>query len=111
MSIHPVSELAALNSSTLGTVMPEVSLPDGTRVQTGTVGALLLNIKAYNQAHASDNQGQMRSLRSALQAAIPLLTKVGMFELFPPEDWIRGDNEGRQMVGRMAIEFQQPREI
>lgn len=32
------SKLAALNSATLGAEMPQITLPDGSKVQTGTVG-------------------------------------------------------------------------
>jgi hypothetical protein len=32
------SKLADLNSATLGAKMPEITLPDGSVVQTGTVG-------------------------------------------------------------------------
>lgn len=32
------SKLANLNSATLGAKMPEITLPDGSVVQTGTVG-------------------------------------------------------------------------
>ncbi|KAI0841198.1 hypothetical protein F5Y06DRAFT_293686 [Hypoxylon sp. FL0890] len=76
------SKLAALNSATLGAEMPQITLPDGSKVQTGTVGALLINIRAYNEAH-----------------------QVGMFDLFRPEEWIAGDNEGRKAVGKMYLEF------
>jgi hypothetical protein len=31
-------KLADLNSATLGAKMPEITLPDGTVVQTGTIG-------------------------------------------------------------------------
>ncbi|EHA23126.1 hypothetical protein CBS63078_4679 [Aspergillus niger] len=99
------ADLVALNSSTLGTAMPEVTLPDGSKVQTGTVGALLVNIRAYNDAHAAGDKVKMDTLRMALRAAIPLLTKVGMFDLFPPEEWIQGDNEGRKLVGQMYLEL------
>ncbi|PYI10311.1 hypothetical protein BO78DRAFT_361603 [Aspergillus sclerotiicarbonarius CBS 121057] len=102
---NPTADLVALNSSTLGTAMPEVTLPDGSKMQTGTVGALLVNIRAYNEAHADGNQAKMEALRTALKTAIPLLKKVGMFDLFPPEEWIQGDNEGRKLVGRMYQEF------
>ena len=47
----------------------------------------------------------MDTLRTALRAAIPLLMKVGMFDLFPPEEWIQGDNEGRKQVGEMYLEL------
>ena len=30
--------LTALNSATLGAAMPEITLPDGSKVQTGTIG-------------------------------------------------------------------------
>ncbi|PWY80264.1 hypothetical protein BO94DRAFT_537142 [Aspergillus sclerotioniger CBS 115572] len=101
----PTADLVALNSSTLGTAMPEVTLPDGSKVQTGTVGALLINIRVYNEAHANGNRDKMETLRTALRTAIPLLQKVGMFDLFPPEEWIQGDNEGRKLVGRIYQEF------
>ncbi|OJI85332.1 hypothetical protein ASPTUDRAFT_54974 [Aspergillus tubingensis CBS 134.48] len=45
----------------------------------------------------------MDTLRTALRAAIPLLMKVGMFDLFPPEEWIQGDNEGRKQYGNKLI--------
>lgn len=67
--------------------------------------ALLVNIRAYNDAHAAGDKVKMDTLRMALRAAIPLLTKVGMFELFPPEEWIQGDNEGRKLVGQMYLEL------
>ncbi|RAL01770.1 uncharacterized protein BO80DRAFT_444453 [Aspergillus ibericus CBS 121593] len=102
---NPSANLVAVNSSTLGTAMPEVTLPDGSKVQTGTVGAMLINIRAYNEAHADGDQAKMEALRTALRAAIPLLKKVGMFDLFPPEEWIQGDNEGRKVVGRMYKEY------
>ncbi|XRM37224.1 hypothetical protein ABZX51_000709 [Aspergillus tubingensis] len=105
MSNSSAASLVALNSSTLGTAMPEVTLPDGSKVQTGTVGALLVNIRAYNEAHAAGDKVKMDTLRTALRAAIPLLMKVGMFDLFPPEEWIQGDNEGRKQVGEMYLEL------
>lgn len=44
-------------------------------------------------------------LEEAMQATLPLLDKVGMFDLFLPEEWIQGNNEGRKAVGRMFLEF------
>lgn len=35
-------KLAALNSATLGVEMPQITLPDGSKVQTGTVGLAIL---------------------------------------------------------------------
>lgn len=31
-------DLAALNSATMGAQFPEITMPDGSKVQTGTVG-------------------------------------------------------------------------
>ncbi|XXG98891.1 hypothetical protein Hte_005222 [Hypoxylon texense] len=103
------SKLAALNSATLGTEMPQITLPDGTKVQTGTVGALLINIRAYNEAYEAGNKDKMGILEEAMRATLPLLDKVGMFDLFRPEEWIQGDNEGRKAVGKMFQEFKAQR--
>ncbi|KAI0171569.1 hypothetical protein BJ166DRAFT_519064 [Pestalotiopsis sp. NC0098] len=98
------SKLANLNSATLGAKMPEITLPDGSVVQTGTVGALLINIKAYNEAHASGDEDKKAKLKEAMSATLPMLKKVGFFDLFTPEEWIQGDNEGRRVVGQLALE-------
>lgn len=65
---------------------------------------MLVNIRAYNKAYAAGDQEKMAELREALRAALPLLRKAGMFDLFRPEEWIQGDNEGRKLVGRLALE-------
>ncbi|KAK9802258.1 hypothetical protein SCARD494_00191 [Seiridium cardinale] len=98
------SSLADLNSTTLGAKMPEITLADGTVVQTGTVGALLINIKSYNEAHAAGDQNKMVKMEDAIRSSLPLLKKVGMFDLFAPEEWIQGNNEGRRLVGKFALE-------
>ncbi|KAI1505263.1 hypothetical protein F5X99DRAFT_276062 [Biscogniauxia marginata] len=97
--------LAALNSTTMGVNFPEITLADGTVVQTGTVGALLINIRTYNEAHAAGDEAKKTQLEDSFQATLPLLHKVGLFDLFPPEDWLRGSNEGRRAVGRAYLEF------
>ncbi|KAI1776629.1 hypothetical protein F4818DRAFT_354949 [Hypoxylon cercidicola] len=99
------SQLAALNSATMGAEMPQVTLPDGSKVQTGTVGALLINIRAYNEAHKEMDMNKMAMLEEAMRATLPLLDKVGMFNLFQPEEWVQGDNQGRKAVGYMYLEF------
>lgn len=38
------NKLAALNSATLGAEMPQITLPDGSKVQTGTMGSVPLFI-------------------------------------------------------------------
>ncbi|KAH8197592.1 hypothetical protein TruAng_008224 [Truncatella angustata] len=95
--------LADLDSATLGAKMPEITLADGTVVQTGTVGALLMNIKAYSKAHAAGDGEKMAKLQEATRASLPLL-QVGIFDLFTPEEWAQGSNEGRKLVGKLALE-------
>lgn len=96
--------LANINSATLGTSMPVVTLGDGTKVQTGTIGALLVNIREYNEAHAKGDAATMQELQERMKAALPLLKKVGFFDLFTPEEWMAGSNEGRKLVGKLAVE-------
>lgn len=96
-------DLQKINNKTLGTdanAFPVVTLPNGQRVPTGTVGALLVNIKTYD---VSDDE-QRRQIEPALRAAIPVLQKVGMFDLFKPEEWIQGESLGRALVGKLAME-------
>ncbi|KAI0889294.1 uncharacterized protein GGS22DRAFT_184872 [Annulohypoxylon maeteangense] len=99
------SKLAALNSATLGAEMPQITLPDGTKVQTGTMGALLINIRTYNEAHMAGNKDKLAQLEEAMRATLPMLDKVGMFDLFAPEEWIQGNNEGRKIVGKLYQQF------
>lgn len=66
--------------------------------------ALIVNIKAYNKAHAAGNEIEEERLAAAIKLSIPLLRKAGMFDIFPPEDWLRGDSEGRKLVGKYAQE-------
>ncbi|KAI1206501.1 uncharacterized protein F4807DRAFT_233306 [Annulohypoxylon truncatum] len=99
------SRLASLNSATLGAEMPQITLPDGTKVQTGTVGALLINIRTYNEAYKAGDKGKLAQLEEAMRATLPLLGRVGMFDLFSPEEWIQGDNEGRRVVGKLYQQF------
>ncbi|GAW27103.1 hypothetical protein SAMD00023353_7100080 [Rosellinia necatrix] len=104
-SQNTTSSLSDVNSATLGAKFPEITLPDGSKVQTGTVGALLVNIRTYNVAHADGDAATTEALEASFRAALPLLDKVGLFDLFTPSDWIRGDNEGRKAVGRLYQEF------
>ncbi|KAI1811475.1 hypothetical protein GGS20DRAFT_105088 [Poronia punctata] len=105
MASQDESPLSNLNSTTLGAKFPEITLPDGSKVQTGTVGALLVNIRAYNAAYDAGDIAKARALEPAFKAALPLLDKVGMFDLFKPDEWIQGDNQGRKAVGRLYQEF------
>ncbi|KAI3332141.1 hypothetical protein HD806DRAFT_183972 [Xylariaceae sp. AK1471] len=97
--------LSDMNSATLGAKFPEITLPDGSKVQTGTVGALLVNIRMYNAAHAAGDTAKTHAIEASFKAALPLLDKVGLFDLFKPDEWVQGDNEGRKAVGRLYQDF------
>jgi hypothetical protein len=104
-----------------GEKLPAVMLPDGTKVQTGTVGALLPNIKLYDRIIAgeviegelsvltcsqrlfwSDVGTSKAKLEEALTIPIPTLRKIGLFDIFPVDDWMTGSSEGRRFVGLRA---------
>lgn len=81
-----------------GETLPAVTLRDGSRVQTGTVAAMLQHIDAWNR-------GEREGVEQALALAIPTLFKVGLFDLFAPEEWIAGDNPGRRKLGELALQW------
>ena len=85
-----------------GCDLPAVRLRSGQVVQTGTVAAMLANIRRYNA-------GERGEVEAALRLCVPTLMAIGLFELFPPEAWVghqdepgRSDNPGRSLVGREA---------
>ncbi|KAI0484879.1 hypothetical protein GGR56DRAFT_669389 [Xylariaceae sp. FL0804] len=92
------SSLAAMNSATLGAKFPEV--------QTGTIATLLVNVRAYNEAHAAGDAAAVAGLEDRFRASLPLLDRVGLFGLFTPDEWVQGSNEGRRAVGRLYLESQ-----
>lgn len=96
-SVEHTDQLAAINQKILaeGQVLPSVQLKDGSRVQTGTVATMLHNIALYNA-------GERGQVERELELAVPTLVKVGLFELFTPDEWIQGDNPGRRFVGERA---------
>lgn len=96
--------LQETNNRTLGTsagTFPVITLPDGRKVPTGTVGALLVNIKAYDEG----DKERRAELEPAIQAAIPTLVNVGMFDLFPPREWTSETSPGRSLVGKFARDY------
>ncbi|KAH7372276.1 hypothetical protein BKA66DRAFT_175859 [Pyrenochaeta sp. MPI-SDFR-AT-0127] len=109
MAPHDSSDdkLAALNSATMGTVMPVVTLPDGQRVQTGTVGALIINIKHYDELMSRPNidHGRKIELEEMLAASLPVLKRADIFSLFTPEEWMEGSSPGRRFVGHLALHY------
>ncbi|CAO2656599.1 Nn.00g054020.m01.CDS01 [Neocucurbitaria sp. VM-36] len=99
-------KLAALNSAAMGTSMPVVTLPDGQKVQTGTVGALIINIKLYDELlrrSDADNERKVE-LKNMMAASLPVLKRTSMFSLFTPEEWIQGTSPGRRYVGELALQ-------
>ena len=83
-----------------GESLPAVTLKDGSRVQTGTVATMLYNIKQYDD-------GVRGSIEQELELSIPTLFKVGLFDLFSPEEWIQGSSPGRRFVGEKALAFRE----
>ena len=100
--VENTSQLAEVNRKILaeGENLPAVQLKDGSRVQTGTVAAMLCNIAAYNAGARGDVEHE-------LALAVPTLFKVGLFDLFSPEEWMGGNNPGRRLVGEMAQRYLQ----
>jgi hypothetical protein len=90
-------QLAGINQKILaeGASLPRVQLQDGSMVHTGTVAAMLYNVQRYNQ-------GQRGSVERELELAVPTLFKVGLFELFTPQEWCDASNPGRGFVGECA---------
>ncbi len=93
-------QLASINQKLVaeGESLPVVQLKDGSRVQTGTVATMLQNVALYNAGARGD-------VEKELEMSIPTLIKVGLFDLFSPEEWIHGDNPGRRFVGEKALEY------
>lgn len=71
--------LAAVNSATMGASFPEVTLPNGKKVQTGTVGALIVNIKRYDEVmrQAEVDHQQKADLEAMMSASMPVLRMAG----------------------------------
>ncbi|MBJ9904094.1 DUF7709 family protein [Acinetobacter bereziniae] len=99
-SIQNSNQLSSINQKIIqeGEVLPAVTLKDGTKVQTGTVATMLHNIDLYNQ-------GLRGEVEQELILATPTLIKVGLFDLFSPDEWMSGDNLGRRFVGEKAKQF------
>jgi len=85
-----------------GISLPAVQLKDGSTVQTGTVAAMLKNIERFNNGESKETD----EATIELERCVPVLIRVGLFQLFTPDEWINNnglpDNPGRQFVGRLA---------
>ncbi len=79
-----LDQLSVINQKVVGEgeVLPQVVLKDGSQVQTGTVATMLHNIELYNA-------GQRGQIEEELKIAIPTLIKVGLFDLFEVDEWIK----------------------
>ncbi len=99
-AVENTEHLAAINQRILadGESLPAVKLQDGSTVQTGTVAMMLHNVAAYNR-------GERGAVERELELSVPTLIKVGLLDLFAPEEWIAGDNAGRRFVGTKAKEY------
>ena len=97
---HDNQDLAQINPKNLavGEALPAVTLKDGSKVQTGTVATMLYNVKLYDA-------GQRGEIERELELAVATLAKVGLFDLFTPEEWISGDSPGRRFVGVKAKKY------
>ena len=94
------AKLAEVNRKIVaeGEHLPVVKLKDGSNVQTGTVATMLENVRRYNAGERGDVERE-------LELSVPTLIKVGLLDLFEPEEWIHGDNPGRRFVGEKAREY------
>lgn len=85
-----------------GASLPAVRLKDGSSVQTGTVAAMLKNIERFNNGENQEGD----EARYELERCVPVLLKVGLFDLFAPDEWISAngqrENPGRRFVGELA---------
>lgn len=100
-------ELSHINHKVVedGEVLPQVTLKDGSRVQTGTVATMLHNIALYNRYE--HGAAEHSAVEQELKVAVPTLIKIGLFDLFDVDEWIQGDNPGRTFVGLQAKAYLQ----
>ncbi|KFY81023.1 hypothetical protein V499_00182 [Pseudogymnoascus sp. VKM F-103] len=98
-----MSSLASVNNKIAGggQSFPEIALADGSKVQTGTVGALLHNIRQYDEL-SDDAVAEREQLEKDMELAIPTLVKVGFFDLFGSDEWLAGASKGRRFLGQKA---------
>ncbi|KAF1949079.1 hypothetical protein CC80DRAFT_599202 [Byssothecium circinans] len=96
---------------TVGALIMNVALPTRTsgksnrkKLQPDTIGALITNIKAYDETMSKPKVDGKRNqiLEDVMAATLPLLKKTGLFELFTPDDWIKGTSAGRRYIGQLA---------
>ncbi len=98
--IKNTDALARINQKIVaqGETLPQITLQDGSIAQTGTVATMLHNVTLYNN-------GERGRVEAELRLAIPTLFKLGLFDLFAPEEWIQGNNPGRKFLGEEALQY------
>lgn len=107
---------------------PDLILPDGADgtvsvnpytqeagpVRKGTVAATLNNIAVLNGLFSSpdpQNEPPIIEMTEAIQALLPSLRVIGVFDLFNVEEWLRTDTQqGRLYVTALYLE-RYPQEI
>ena len=109
--------LAVAAVATAAPFTPESILPDGMdaslsvnpytgeagHARKGTVAATLNNVARLNQLllqeDTPENQEEIQAILSAIDALIPSLQAIGMFDFFEPTYWIgQGEQSGRVAV-------------
>ena len=84
---------------------------------TGTVTALLLNISTYDALisqkeaggeGAQDLDQKLAQVADEIKDAVPVLVKLGMFDLFSVDEWCAGNRPGRNLVGKFTKELGGP---
>lgn len=49
-----------------------------------------------------DSNDDRKEIEDDFEARMSTLFNVGLFDLFTPEEWMKGDNAGRTLVGKLA---------
>jgi hypothetical protein len=88
-------------ANTEGQSFPVVQLVDGSIVRTGTFATFVYNIFEYNKKPSLELENEIR-------AAIPTLIKIGLFNLFEPNEWMSTTNKGRHLVGTIVSTIVNP---
>lgn len=76
IAMNPPPDLATINHSHVSadSHLPAVSLPDGSKIQTGMIGALLHNIKAYDRVVGGNAKPGVKLPPSLLDCMCVLMT-------------------------------------
>jgi len=101
-SSEAILDLAKTNQKLVGpdSSFPIVTLASGQSVPTGTVATLLYNIRLYDRMSVDEeSQGEREQLAKEIRAAVPVLGKIGFFDLFSADEWVVGKSAGRTLVG------------